>query len=91
MAKAKVFIFAPNDESGESNRKLEDNGCELVLGKAGWHTPQGDNEGEMVALAEGAHALVGTSIRSSPISQAVMQSSKDLRVVGEIHHRRGRH
>ncbi len=80
---AKVFIFAPNDEKGDSHRKLEENGCELVLGKAGWHTPQGDNEGEMVAMARGAHALVGTSIRSSPISQAVMQSSKDLRVVAK--------
>lgn len=83
MAKAKVFIFAPNDESGESHRKLEDNGCELVLGKAGWHTPQGDNASEMAGMAQGAHALVGTSIRSSPISKEVMQSSKDLRVVAK--------
>ena len=83
MAKAKVFIFAPNDEKGDSHRKLEDNGCELVLGKAGWHNPQGDNEAEMVGMAQGAHALVGTSIRSSPISQEIMKASKDLRVVAK--------
>ena len=83
MAKAKVFIFAPNDEKGDSHRKLEDNGCELALGKAGWHNPMGDNEAEMAGMAQGAHALVGTSIRSSPISQTILQSSKDLRVVAK--------
>lgn len=83
MAKAKVFIFAPNDKTGESHKKLQDNGCELVVGKAGWHTPHRDNESEMVVMAQGAHALVGTSIRNSPISQEIMRSSKDLRVVAK--------
>ena len=83
MAKAKVFVFAPNDAKGDSHRKMEDAGCELVLGDAGWHTPQGNNEAEMAAMAEGAHALVGTSIRSSPITKAIMQGSRDLRVVAK--------
>ena len=81
---AKVFIFAPADESGETHRELEGLGCELVLGSAGWHTPQGNNEAEMVRLARDADALMGTSIRSSPITRAIMQASPDLRIVSKF-------
>ncbi|MFQ5903868.1 MAG: NAD(P)-dependent oxidoreductase [Candidatus Binatia bacterium] len=83
MKKAKVFIFAPSDPTGESHRKLEREGCQLVLGKASWDTPQGNNEAEMAEMAEGVDALVGTSIRSSPITQKIMQSSKSLRIVAK--------
>jgi len=80
---AKVFIFAPADETGEMHRKLEQAGCELTLGKAGWHTPKGDNEEEMAALARDADALTGTSIRSSPITRRIMESSDRLRIVAK--------
>ena len=83
MAKAKVFVFAPADPTGESDRMLRDNGCELVLGKANWDTPQGDSEREMAKMAEGCDALVGTSIRSTPITQRIMQSSKNLRIIAK--------
>ena len=79
----KVFIFAPADETGESHRALEEVGCSLVLGDASWATPQGNNEEEMVKLAEGAHALIGTSIRSSPITRSILEASPDLRVVAK--------
>src|ERR1044072_8485323 len=83
MAKAKVFIFAPADPTGESDRILEAAGCELKQGKANWDTPQGDSELEMAQMSEGADALVGTSIRSTPITQKIMQSSKSLRIVAK--------
>ena len=83
MADHKVFIFAPADETGESHRALEATGCELTLGQAGWMTPQGDNEQEMVGLAQGADALMGTSIRSSPITRTIMESSPQLRIVAK--------
>src|ERR1041384_2521902 len=67
MAKAKVFIFAPADPTGESDRILEAAGCEL----------------KMAQMSEGADALVGTSIRSTPITQKIMQSSKSLRIVAK--------
>lgn len=79
----KVFIFAPADETGESHRALEDAGCELVLGKASWATPQGDSEDEMVAMAKGAVALAGTSIRSSPITRRILEAAPDLRIVAK--------
>jgi phosphoglycerate dehydrogenase-like enzyme len=83
MTKAKVFVFAPADPTGESDKILKDSGCDLVKGAANWDTPQGDSELEMAKLAEGADALVGTSIRSTPITQMIMQASKNLRIVAK--------
>src|SRR5512146_2914482 len=77
MAKPRVFVFAPADPTGEAHRMLEAAGCELILGKAGWETPQGDNEAEMAAMAAGCDALMGTSIRSSPITAAIMAAAPD--------------
>ncbi|MGH7830767.1 MAG: NAD(P)-dependent oxidoreductase [Candidatus Binatia bacterium] len=84
MAKAKVFVFAPADPTGETHKRLEGLGCELVLGKASWSSPMGNNEDEMVRMAEGADALMGTSIRSSPITRRIMEASKNLRIVAKF-------
>jgi phosphoglycerate dehydrogenase-like enzyme len=83
MRAAKVFVFAPADTSGETHKKLQDQRCELVLGKASWDTPQGNNEAEMAGMAKGCDALVGTSIRSSPITRAIMQASDRLRIIAK--------
>ena len=83
MGAAKVFIFAPADPTGETHRKLEGKGCDLVLGKASWDTPQGNNEVEMAGMATACDALTGTSIRSSPITKKIMQSSNKLRIVAK--------
>ncbi len=55
----------------------------MVLGKASWDNPQGDNEDEMAEMAAGCDALTGTSIRSSPITKKIMQSSPSLRIVAK--------
>lgn len=83
MASAKVFIFAPSDPTQETHRRLERADCELVLGKAGWSTPQGNTEDELCLMAEGCDALVGTSIRSTPISRRIVESSDRLRIVAK--------
>ena len=81
----KIFIFAPIDETGECHRQLEAVGGSLVLGSASWHTPKGNNEGEMCRLAEGAVALMGTSIRSSPITRRILESAgPGLRIVAKF-------
>ncbi len=41
MPKPKVFVFAPIMEHLEWQETFEEAGCELVLGKADWHNPQG--------------------------------------------------
>jgi D-3-phosphoglycerate dehydrogenase / 2-oxoglutarate reductase len=81
----KIFIFAPIDETGECHRQLEAAGNTLVLGDASWHTPKGNNEEEMCGMAKGAVALMGTSIRSSPITRRIMESAgPGLRVVSKF-------
>jgi D-3-phosphoglycerate dehydrogenase / 2-oxoglutarate reductase len=83
MSVAKVLIFAPVADAADTHRKLEANGCELTLGKASWDTPQGNSEAEMVEMARGCDALMGTSIRNAPISRKIMESSDRLRIVAK--------
>jgi phosphoglycerate dehydrogenase-like enzyme len=83
MTPARIFVFAPAAEAGETHQKLEAQGCELILGKASWDTPQGNSEAEMVRMAAGCDALMGTSIRNAPISKNVMESSDRLRIVAK--------
>jgi phosphoglycerate dehydrogenase-like enzyme len=84
MGMPRVFVFAPADPTGEAHRMLEHAGCELILGKAGWETPQGDNEAEMARMAQGCDALMGTSIRSSPITKAIMAAAPDCRIIAKF-------
>lgn len=84
MSDKKIFIFSPVAEGGDCNRQLEAAGCRLVLGEASWNTPQGNNEDQMCEMAAGAVALMGSSIRSSPITRKIMQSAgPGLRVVSK--------
>jgi phosphoglycerate dehydrogenase-like enzyme len=85
MGKAKVFVFAPvtSRQIGDTLDQLVSAGCEVVLGEASWQTPQGNSEGEMAAMAWDADALMGTSIRSSPITRRIMEASDKLRIVAK--------
>jgi len=76
----KVFMFAP---TGNSHEFLQANGCEVALGKDTWHEPGNDYEPEIVAMAEGAAALAGTSMRASPITRKILEASPDLRIVSK--------
>jgi phosphoglycerate dehydrogenase-like enzyme len=85
MSKPKIFIFAPVHRMGASDRAydiLEDAG-EIVYGSASWQTPQGNNEDEMCEMAKGADALAGGSIKSSPITGKIMDSSPKLRIIAK--------
>jgi phosphoglycerate dehydrogenase-like enzyme len=83
MSDPKVFIFAPVLENVSAHEKLEKMGCDLIMGEANWHTPQGNNEDEMINLSKDAQALMGTSIRSSPITRNIMASNPELRIVAK--------
>ena len=83
MSQAKVFVFAPVADDGKAHQSLQDSGCELILGKASWDTPQGNSEPEMVGMARGCDALMGTSIRNAPIGRTIMESSDRLRIVAK--------
>jgi D-3-phosphoglycerate dehydrogenase len=83
MADNKVFVFAPADTVEDTHERLEKAGVELTIGDAGWHTPLGNNEDEMANYAKDAVALMGSSIRSSPITRKIMEANPDLRIVAK--------
>ena len=98
MAQAKAFIFAPADSTGETHQRLEQAGCELVLGQASWHSPQGNSEDEMCLLAcdpyieaskfilHGVQAvdLPTLLLESDVLSLHVALSSETRRMIGEV-------
>lgn len=83
MAKAKVLVFAPADSTGETHRKLEELGCALTLGRKEWLKPGGTYESEILAMARGAHALMGISNHSSPITRKIVENLENLRIVAK--------
>jgi len=83
MSSPKVFIFAPVEEARDSHMRLEAEGCQLSLGKPAWDTPDGNGEPDLIRMAQGAHALMGTSIRNVPIGRKIMESSSELRIVAK--------
>ena len=83
MAKPKVLIFAPREEPPEALQKLESAGCELAFGEVAWQLPRGHHEDALVAAAREATALMGTSLRHTPITRRVMEASQRLRIVAK--------
>src|SRR4029077_4320074 len=83
MSKPKVLIFAPREEPPETINALEGMGCELVFGNRDWQLPRRSDEEAVVEAARDAVALMGTSMRHTPISRRIMQASQRLRVVAK--------
>ena len=82
-SKPKVLIFAPREEPPETITALEGLGCEVVIGDRDWQLPRTSHEEAVVEAARDAVALMGTSIRHTPISRRIMQASQRLRVVAK--------
>src|SRR4051812_13812176 len=83
MARPKILIFAPREEPPEAIKALETLGCEVVIGNRDWQLPRTTYEDDVVAAARDAVALVGTSMRHTPISRRIMEASQRLRVVAK--------
>jgi phosphoglycerate dehydrogenase-like enzyme len=83
MSKPKILIFAPREEPPEIRRQLEDAGYEIVLGDKAWQQPRTKHEDAFMAAARDAVALMGTSIRHTPVSRRIMEASQRLRVVAK--------
>ena len=81
--KPKVLIFAPREEPPETIKAIEGLGCELVIGNRDWQLPRTHYEDDVVAQARDCVALMGTSMRHTPISRRVMEASQRLRVVAK--------
>jgi phosphoglycerate dehydrogenase-like enzyme len=83
MSKPKILIYAPREEPIEIRRKLEDAGCTIAVGDRAWTLPRGNHEGDLIDAARDAVALMGTSIRHTPISRRVMEAAQRLRIVAK--------
>jgi phosphoglycerate dehydrogenase-like enzyme len=83
MSKPKIFVFAPREEPEDIRRQLETAGFHLSFGNKEWSTPGSDHEQAMAAGARDAVAMMGTSIRATPVSRRVMESSQRLRIVAK--------
>jgi D-3-phosphoglycerate dehydrogenase len=83
MSKPKILIFAPREEPPETVNALEGIGCELVFGDHAWQLPRTTHEDAVVEAARDTVALMGTSMRHTPISRRIMQASQRLRIVAK--------
>ncbi len=81
MPQPKIVVFAQADQ--ESLELLQSAGCHLIVGSAGWSTPQGNSEDELVTMAQDATVLAGATIKSARISQRVLETSDRLRLVAK--------
>jgi phosphoglycerate dehydrogenase-like enzyme len=83
MANPKVLIFAPKEEPPDTVAKLQAAGFELAYGDPAWQLPRGEHENALVAASREAVALMGTSIRATPVSRRVLEASQRLRIVAK--------
>jgi phosphoglycerate dehydrogenase-like enzyme len=83
MSKPKILIFAPREEPPDTIKALEGLGCELTFGDRAWQLPRTAHEEAVVQAARDAVALMGTSMRHTPISRRVMQASQRLRIIAK--------
>ena len=67
--KPKVLVFAPREEPPDTIKTIENLGCELVFGDLSWQLPRTAHEDTVVDAARDAVALMGTSMRHTPISR----------------------
>jgi len=83
MSKPKILIFASREEPEEVIAALEGIGCEIVYGDPAWQEPGHDREHEFAAAARDVVAMMGTSIRHTPVTRRVIEASQRLRIVAK--------
>ena len=76
MRRPKVLIYRPVDESGDSHRRLETAGCEVVVAAAN------ADVATLTGLARGADVLLGATFRGV-IDRAFLSISPELRIVAK--------
>jgi phosphoglycerate dehydrogenase-like enzyme len=81
MSKPKVCIYIPIDSSGESHRRIEEAGCEVILGETSWRT--GIDRDALLELSRGAHALLGATIKRMPIEEIFLKQLPELRIISK--------
>ncbi len=83
MSKPKILIFAPREEPPSIIQQLEGAGYQVAMGDRAWQLPRGHYEDAFAAAARDTVALMGTSIRHTPVSRRIMEGSQRLRIVAK--------
>lgn len=83
MSAGRVLIYARREEPEDVLRSLRQTGCDVAYGDPAWTLPSGSDEDAFVAAARDAVALMGTSIRNTPITRRVLSASQRLRIVSK--------
>lgn len=83
MSRPGILIYAPREEPEDILARLTHAGCEIAYGDRAWQLPRGEHEADLTAAARDAVALMGTSIRHTPITRRVMEASQRLRIVAK--------
>jgi D-3-phosphoglycerate dehydrogenase len=83
MSKPKILIFAPREEPASIISQLENAGLEIAIGNGDWQLPRGNHEDAFAAAARDTVAMMGTSIRHTPVSRRIMEGSQRLRIVAK--------
>jgi phosphoglycerate dehydrogenase-like enzyme len=79
----RVFVFSPILAAADTYEHLQQRGCDLVVAPRPWAVPMAPTEADLLAGASGAHALLGSMIYSTSISQRVLEASDELRIVAK--------
>jgi D-3-phosphoglycerate dehydrogenase len=83
MSKPKILIFAPREEPPAIINQLESAGFEVAVGSRDWQLPRGNHEDAFATAARDTVALMGTSVRHTPVSRRIMEGSQRLRIVAK--------
>lgn len=83
MSRPKLLIFAPREEPEDVRRQIEQAGLDIAFGEKAWQQPRSDHARDFVDAARDAVALMGTSIRHTPVSRPVMEASQRLRIIAK--------
>ncbi len=83
MSNPNVLIFAPREEPQDILERLRSAGVEISYGEKAWQLPRTDFESDFVTAARDKVALMGTSIRHTPVSRRIMEEAQRLRVIAK--------
>ena len=83
MSRPKLLIFAPREEPADILARLGEAGLDITYGEKVWQMPRTDHEGDLAAAARDTVAMMGTSIRHTPITRRVMEEAQRLRVIAK--------
>ncbi len=83
MAKPKVHIYMPVDETGKSHKLMEDAGADVIAPDEGWMTKANASEKTIIKLEPGAVAGMGVAALSFQVTRETMAACPDLRIISK--------